>query len=153
MDRSIKDLPTPPMSTVSAQATKRATWGEHEVGLSWFSLRQRSKSINSLEQPCLILWITGLLAQMNFTTLYLMKFIKNVGALQSIKKKDKCEYVSLLWWCTLRNLHLQFMAPLLPCWWVGGNAWPICLHVFLTILCSYIYSSLPERRECNQFNY
>lgn len=66
MESSIKDLPTPPMSTVSAQATKRATCGEHEVGLSWFSLRQRSKSTNSLEQPCLIFWITGLFSQMNF---------------------------------------------------------------------------------------
>lgn len=66
MDSSIKDLPTPPMSTVSAQATKRATCGEHEVGLSWFSLRQRSKSTNSFEQPCLIFWITGLFSQMNF---------------------------------------------------------------------------------------
>lgn len=81
-DNSIKDLPTPPMSTVSAQATKRATCGEHEVGLSWFSLRQRSKSTNSLEQPRLIFWITGLFSHENaniFSTLYLMTL--NLGAL------------------------------------------------------------------------
>lgn len=60
---SNKDLPTSLMSTVSAQATKRATCGEQEVGLSWFSLRQRSNSTNSLEQSCLIFWITGLSTQ------------------------------------------------------------------------------------------
>lgn len=55
-----KDLPTPLRSTVSAQPRKRATCGEQEVGVSWFSLRQRSNSTNSLEQSCLIFWITGL---------------------------------------------------------------------------------------------
>lgn len=50
---------TPLRSTVSAQPRKRATCGEQEVGLFWFSLRQRSNSVNSEEQPCLIFWITG----------------------------------------------------------------------------------------------
>lgn len=61
---SSEDSPTPLMSTVSAQPRKRATCGVQEVGLSWFSLRQRSNSTNSLEQPCLIFWITGLSKQM-----------------------------------------------------------------------------------------
>lgn len=61
---SSKDLPTSLRSTVSAQPRKRATCAEQEVGLSWFSLRQCSNSTNSLEQSCLIFWITGLTKQM-----------------------------------------------------------------------------------------
>lgn len=60
------------------------------------------------------------------------------------------EYGALLWWCTLCNLHLQFMALLLPCWWVGGHTWPVCLHFFMAILGRDIHSSLPERYEINQ---
>lgn len=55
-----KYLHTSLMSTVSAQATKRATCGEQEVGVSWFSLRHRSNCTNCVEQSWRIFWITGL---------------------------------------------------------------------------------------------
>lgn len=49
----------------------------------------------------------------------------------------------LLWRRALRDLHLQLVALLLPCWWVGSHTWPIRLHFIVAILCRYIHSSLP----------
>lgn len=140
MDNSSKDLPTPLRSTVSAQARKRATCGEQEVGLSWFSLRQRSNSTNSLEHSCLIFWITGLPENKCWCKL----LDANVGARESNGSECTSD-VALLWWCALCNLYLHFMARLLPCWGVGGHTWPICLHFFMAVLCSDIHSSLPGK--------
>lgn len=79
---SCSSSPTPLRSTVSAQPRKRATCGEQEVGCSWFSLRQRSNSTNSLEQPCLILWITGLWLNSGVCYKY---------GLQNVSMKSRCQ--------------------------------------------------------------
>lgn len=80
MADSGKDLPTPLMSTASAQPRKRATWGEQEVGLSWYSLRHRSNATNSLEQSCLIFWITGLSKQIEqLDTMWDTMWFENEG--------------------------------------------------------------------------
>lgn len=114
MANSVKGLPTPVMSTVSAQATKRATCGEQEVGSSWFSLRQRSKFTNSLEHSCLIFWITGLSTQ-------IYKYIKNKHPVQIYGKifKTSCGLCkSMVPYCD--DVH---------CATFIFNSWHFCCHV------------------------
>lgn len=53
-------VPAALMSTVSAQAMKRATCAEHTWASDWFSRRQRSNCMNSPAQSVRIFWITGL---------------------------------------------------------------------------------------------
>lgn len=52
------------MSTVLAQARKRATCDEQAWAEDWFSLRQRSNSANSPAQSARIFLITGLHEEM-----------------------------------------------------------------------------------------